>query len=127
MKIIGYLDSLILFFLMGGSIYLNLKSSQIFITASQKERYLLDIISNIYGGVVSTEKPSNSFKWLVYRKADIVKILDYFKISPCRSNKQNRLNAVCTYLNLREFKAHLSPEDSKLGLEWKNFLLNWKE
>jgi len=54
-------------------------------------------------------------------------MLDYFKISPCRSNKKNRKNAVRTYLDLRELKAHLAPEDTKLGIQWKHFLLNWNE
>ena len=41
-----------------GSIYLNLASSQIYLTAGQKNKYLLDIISELYGGKVYIEKTS---------------------------------------------------------------------
>lgn len=44
------------FFDSDGSIYLNLKYSQIFITAGQKNKYLLDILCELYGGSIYIEK-----------------------------------------------------------------------
>jgi hypothetical protein len=41
-----------------GSVYLNLQSAQMFITATQKDRYLLDILCDLYGGTVYTQKTS---------------------------------------------------------------------
>jgi intein/homing endonuclease len=39
-----------------GSIYYNKASRQIFISLSQKKRFILDLIASVYGGIV---KPSN--------------------------------------------------------------------
>ena len=48
-KISAYLSGL---FDSDGSIYLNRTSGQVFITISQKTRYLLDLICSYYGGKV---------------------------------------------------------------------------
>ena len=46
-----------------GSIYMNISSYQVFISISQKRRYLLDIICNVYGGkVYSANKNKTAFK-----------------------------------------------------------------
>jgi len=111
------------FFDSDGSIYLNLKSSQVLITASQKNKYLLDILCELYGGSIYIEK--TSFKWIVYRKSEISKLLEYFKLNPCRSAKLNRINAIPKYFDLRDIKAHLQEESTILGKAWKKFLLRW--
>lgn len=41
------------FFDSDGSVYLNLLSSQMFITASQKNKFLLDMLAELYGGFQS--------------------------------------------------------------------------
>lgn len=111
------------FFDSDGSIYLNLKSSQIFITAGQKNKYLLDLICNLYGGSIYIEK--TSFKWVVFRKSEIIKLLEYFKLNPCKSAKFNRIYAIPKYYELRDLKAHLAEESTILGKAWKKFLLRW--
>jgi len=111
------------FFDSDGSIYLNLKSSQMFITAGQQNKYLLDICCELYGGSIYIEKIS--FKWIVYTKSEIIKLLEYFKLNPCRSAKLNRINAVPKYYELRGLKAHLAEESTILGKAWKKFLLRW--
>ena len=56
-----------------------------------------------------------------------IKLLEYFKLCPCRSAKLNRINAVHKYLELRELKAHLASDNSILGKTWKKFLLKWSK
>ena len=92
-------------------------------TAGQKNKYLLDILCELYGGSVYIEK--TSFKWVVSKKSEIIKLLDYFKICPCRSAKLNRINAIHKYIELRELKAHLAGNTTILGKAWKIFLLRW--
>jgi Cytochrome C and Quinol oxidase polypeptide I/LAGLIDADG endonuclease len=104
-----------------GSIYLNLLSSQMFISVSQKNKYLLDLLLELYGGIVYIQK--DSFKWSVYNKKEIIKLLEYFTFCPSRSAKNNRLKSIKRYLELRELKAHLATENSILGKAWKKFLL----
>lgn len=111
------------FFDSDGSVYLNPKSSQMFITASQKNKYILDQLPNKYGGKIYIQK--DSFKWVVYQKAEIIKLLDYFKLCPSRSAKHNRLKAITKYHELRDLKAHLASDNSILGKAWKKFVLKW--
>ena len=62
-----------------GSIYLNIKSQQVFITITQKSRVLLDIISNVYGGkVYSANANTTAFKLIVSRKADTINLIDNY-------------------------------------------------
>lgn len=113
------------FFDSDGSVYLNLISYQMFITASQKNKYLLDIICELYGVSVYIEKLS--FKWVVYKKSEIINLLAYFKLCPCRSAKFNRINGINKYLELRELKAQLAKPTTILGKAWNKFLLNWNK
>ena len=64
-------------------------------------------------------------KGVVYRKSEIIKLLDYFKMCPSRSAKKNRLLAIKRYHELRDLKSHLQTENSIQGKAWKKFLLKW--
>jgi hypothetical protein len=46
------------FFDSDGSVYLSIMSSQVFITASQKNKFILDSLPNIYGGTIYIQKES---------------------------------------------------------------------
>jgi hypothetical protein len=113
------------FFDSDGSVYLNLASSQLFITASQKNKSILEPLMDLYGGTIYIQK--ESFKWVVYKKLEIIKLLDYFNICPSRSAKHNRLKAIKRYLELRDLKAHLASPFSILGKIWTKFLVRWEK
>lgn len=62
-----------------GSIYYNKKSMQVFITVSQKNRYLLDILESVYGGkVYSSNKDKTAFKWIISKKNEIIDIINNY-------------------------------------------------
>ena len=111
------------FFDSDGCILINLQSQQIVINCGQKNKFLLDLLPPLYGGTVYAEKIS--FKWVVFRKNEIIDLLNYFKVCPSRSAKMNRLLMIPKYLELRELKAHLKSPESLLGKAWKKFLLKW--
>jgi hypothetical protein len=113
------------FFDSDGSVYFNLLSSQLLITASQKNKFILDMLVDLYGGTVYIQK--ESFKWVVFKKAEIKNLLNYFILCPSRSAKHNRLKSISRYYELRELKAHLASENSILGKAWKKFLLRWSK
>jgi hypothetical protein len=113
------------FFDSDGSIYLNLKSFQIFITTSQKNKFLLDLLPELYGGNIYIQK--KSFKWIVYKKLEIIKLLDYFNLCPSRSAKHIRLKLIKRYHELRDLKAHLASQNEVLGKAWNKFLLKWEK
>lgn len=112
------------FFDSDGSVYLNLESAQLFITASQKNRFILDSLTELYGGTIYIQK--DSFKWMIYKQQEILALLDnYFKQFPSRSAKHNRLKLIKRYYELRTFKAHLATQNSVLGKAWKKLLIKW--
>ena len=113
------------FFDSDGSIYINLTSSQMFITASQKNKFILEPLVELYGGDIYIQK--NSFKWTVYKKKEILNLLNYFILCPSRSAKHNRIKAVKRYYQLKELKASSASENSILGKAWKKFLLRWNK
>ena len=50
------------FFDSDGSIYMNDKSGQLFITASQKNKYILDALVVLYGGTIYPMVKVGAFK-----------------------------------------------------------------
>lgn len=116
----GFLDSV-------GSINLNLKYSQLFITATQKNKLLLDPLKELYGGEIYILSKVEAFKWMIYRKDEIDKFrTNYLKVYPLKSGKQFRINLLDKYYELRLLKAHLAPENSLLGKSWKEFMDKWE-
>lgn len=114
------------FFDSDGSIYLNILSDQIFITASQKNRFLLDDLVNLYGGTIYPMVKVGAFKWTVFRKDDVFRLIEYFSINPSRSAKQKRLKLLHRYYNLRSLKAHLAYPGSLWAKNWNKLLKDWE-
>ena len=83
----GFIDS-------DGSIYLNQKSGQIFISASQKNKYLLEPLIKLYSGRIDITNPKcEAFKYIIYRKQEVFNMIDnYFSKYPLKSKKQKRIN-----------------------------------
>lgn len=115
------------FFDTDGSVYFDLESNQIYITASQKNKLLLDPLIKLYGGHVYLSNGKEHFKWIVYRKQEILNLLEYFKLYPPRSGKLNRIKLIPKFYELRKLKAHKATENSILGKIWKQFLIKWKD
>lgn len=114
------------FFDTDGSIYLKDKSGQIFITATQKNRFILDALVELYGGKIYTEVKKEAFKWTCYKKSEVLSLVnDYFKVNPCRSEKLTRLTMANRFYELRQLHAHTSSPNSDLGKAWKHFMVKW--
>ena len=114
------------FFDSDGSIYINVPSSQVFITASQKNRFILDDLVNLYGGTIYPMVKVGAFKWTVFRKDHIGRLIEYFNVNPSKSAKQKRLKLLDKYYNLRSQKAHLASANSLLTKNWNKFLKDWE-
>lgn len=113
------------FFDSDGSVYLNLLSDQIFITASQKNKFLLDSLVALYGGIIYPMVKVDAFKWTVFRKDEILNLLNYFEKNPPISAKHKRLKLIPKYLELRGLKAHNALPNTILGKAWTSFLKKW--
>jgi hypothetical protein len=70
---------------------------------------------NLYGGKIYILKSAEAFKWVIYRKEEINKLLNYFTLYPLRSAKHVRIKLIPKYHELRSLKAHRSTETSVLG------------
>lgn len=114
------------FFDTDGSIYFNLLSSQMFITAAQKNKFLLEPLTKLYGGSVYLSKGKTHFKWIVYRKEEINNLIKYFNIYPPKSAKLSRINLIAEYNDLRSKGGHKAISNSVLGKLWKEFLIKWE-
>ena len=115
------------FFDADGSITLNKTSGQLAITLTQKTSEILQPLINIYGGLVYIDRTSNSFKWYISNKEDILKIIEYFKNYPSRSLKKNRLHLIPRCYELKEIGAHKALKDDSpfLAKSWILFNDKW--
>lgn len=114
------------FFDSDGSVFMNTLSGQLFITASQKNKFLLDSLVALYGGKIYTLRKVGAFKWTVFRKDEVLSLANnYFKSYPSRSAKQMRLNMIPKFYELRGQHAHKASPDSVLGKVWKIFSIKW--
>ena len=116
----GFIDS-------DGSIYYNLSSIQLFITISQKNKLLLDPLVKLYGGNIYIQSKLGYFKWTVYKKDEIINLLNYFKINPLRSPKQIRISLIPDFYYLIKLGAHRASNNSLLKKLWIKFENKWNK
>lgn len=114
------------FFDADGTITINKTKWQLSISVSQKTTELLTPLIKLYGGNVYIDRgSSNSFKWYITKKEDILKLIEYFKIHPSRSAKNNRLHLVPKYYELKDMKAHKATSNTLLAKSWNIFIKKW--
>ena len=115
----GFIDS-------DGSIYYSEASGQVFISISQKNKYLLEPLINIYGGRVDIISPkTEAFKYIIYRKLELYNLIDnYFRKYPLKTAKFHRLNLIKDFYCLW---AHRNNKDINKFNEWIKFKDKWEK
>ena len=115
----GFIDS-------DGSVYFNEQSGQVFISASQKNIYLLEPLVKIYGGRIDPHGAKiDAFKYVVYRKQELFNLIDnYFSIYPLKSMKVNRLHLIKQFYLLRVYK---NGQNIEKFIEWVKFKDKWEK
>jgi hypothetical protein len=109
-----------------GTITINQTNTQLSISASQKTSEILQPLLELYKGNIYIDRGSSqSFKWYITKREDILKLVEYFKINPLRSAKKNRLHLIQKYYELIDLKADLAPSDSLLAKAFKLFMEKW--
>ena len=80
----GFVDS-------DGSIYFSEQSGQVFISITQKNKYLLEPLIQLYGGRIDIcSSKTEAFKYIVYRKNELFNLIDnYFSKYPLRTKKSS--------------------------------------
>jgi hypothetical protein len=115
----GFIDS-------DGSVYYNEASGQVFIGISQKNKYLLEPLIQIYGGRVDISSPKReAFKYVMYRKAELFNLIEnYLNKYPLRTEKMKRINLIKQFYLVRLSKKN---DDVVKFNEWVKFKDKWEK
>ena len=114
------------FFDADGTVTINSTTTQLSISASQKTSELLQPLLEIFGGNIYIDRGSSqSFKWYITKREDILKLIEYFKKYPSRSAKKNRLHLIPKYYELKDLKAHKALPGTFLEKSWTYFNNKW--
>ena len=113
----GFIDS-------DGSIYLSEKSGKIFLSITQKNKYLLEPLIRLYGGRIDILSPKKeAFKYVIYRKNELFNLMDdYFNRYPLKTKKSSRLLLIKQFYLKRISKNN--QDINKLN-EWILFKDKW--
>lgn len=115
----GFMDS-------DGSVYYNQASGQVFISISQKNRYLLEPLIALYGGRIDILSPKiEAFKYVVYRKVELFNLIDnYFTKYPLKTEKMKRIKLIRSFYMLRVDRY---TQDIIKYNEWIKFKDRWEK
>lgn len=114
------------FFDADGTIGINKTNLQLSLALTQKTSELLNPLVELYGGKVYIDTGSSqSFKWYISKREDVVKLMEYFKQYPPKSAKIKRLHLVERFYELKDMKAYKAAPDSLLAKSWEIFYKNW--
>jgi hypothetical protein len=115
----GFIDS-------DGSVYYNEASGQVFISLTQKNKYLLEPLIALYGGRIDILSPKiEAFKYIIYKKAELFNLIDnYFINYPLKSEKMKRVRLIRDFYELRP---HRNSQDIQKFNEWVKFKDRWEK
>ena len=118
----GFIDS-------DGSIYLNEKSGQIFISITQKNRFLLEPLIHIYSGRIDILSPKiEAFKYIIYRKIELYSLIDnYFTKYPLKTEKSKRVNLIKEFYDLRTYNNNKNNCDINKLNAWVLYKDKWEK
>lgn len=114
------------FFDADGTVAINSSNWQLSISAGQKTTEILHPLVEIFGGYIYIDRGGNgSFKWYVTKKSEIDNLIEYFKVYPSKSAKNNRLHLIPLFYELKSMKAHIASVNSLQAKAWEIFLIKW--
>ena len=110
-----------------GSVYYNKTSMQVFITISQKNLYLLNLLVSVYGGkVYSANSNKTAYKWTISRKIEVIDLIDnYFHWNSCVSAKNKKFGLIKQFYYLSSIGALKATLDTPLGKSFDQFVKRW--
>lgn len=104
-----------------GSIHIDVKSGQLSISVTQKNKYLLDPLINLYGGKIYILNSKEAFKYTIFRKKEVLNLVDdYFSKYPLKSSKVRKFNLIKNFYLLVDHR-HFNVNQIDKFNEWINF------
>jgi len=114
------------FFDANGSISINKTNWQLSLTVTQKTSELLNPLIDLYDGNIYVDNGSSqSFKWYITKREDVLKLIEYFKENPPKSAKIKRLHLVNNFYELKDMKAHKALSGTLLAKSLEIFHKKW--
>lgn len=112
-----------------GSISLNEENGQVLIEITQKNKYLLDPLVNIYGGRIKIiSSRTEAFNYIIYRKIELFNLIDtYFTKYPLKTKKLNRINLIKEFYFKWISKKDINQIASTLMVEKFNEWIKFKD
>jgi len=109
-----------------GFVYFSEKSGQVFISITQKNKYILEPLIHLYGGRIDINSPKReAFKYIVYRKNELFNLIDnYFSKYPLKTKKSSRLHLVKQF-----FLLHINKDSQDINKynKWVLFKDKWEK
>ena len=120
----GLLDS-------DGSIHIE-ESGQLIISVTQKNKYLLEPLQNLYGGRIKILRSKEAFMYSIYRKNEILGLVDnYFNKYPLKSSKASKINLIKDFYQLemppQKLKFEFFESNPKKIKDWIDFKNKWEK
>ena len=114
-----------------GSIHIP-KSGQLSISVTQKNKYLLEPLQNLYGGRISIIRSKEAFMYTIYRKEEILGLVDgYFKCYPLKSSKASKIDLIKDFYQLgippQELNFDVFASNPKKFKDWIDFKDKWEK
>ena len=118
----GFIDS-------DGSVYLNEKSGQIFISITQKNRFLLEPLVSLYGGRIDILSPKiEAFKYVIYRKNELYSLIDNsFSKYPLKTEKFKTVCLIKQFYDLRTYCNKNNIHDINKLNKWVSYKDKWEK
>ena len=95
------------------------------ISVSNKKEIDCLPFKKIFGGFVRLDSNSNTHKWEISKKEEILFFCDYLKKHTLYSHKKRRIFLVPRFFNLREIDAFKQPKESLTYKIWVQFEKKW--
>jgi hypothetical protein len=100
--------------------------NQLSISVSHKTYELLEPLVKLYGGDIYIDNgKSQSFKWFISKREEIINLMTYFKENPSRSTKIKRIHLINKFYELKDIKADKALPGSLLSKTWHYFYNKW--
>ena len=117
------------FFDADGTITCSIKNNhpQLTISVSNKHEENIKDFKSVFGGNIYFDKGGyGSYKWSIQSKKDVEMFLEYIKIYPSRSHKNQRFFLIPKYYKLKLLKAYKQDPGSALDKAWQRLIEDWK-
>lgn len=98
---------------------------QLVISISNKKEINCLPFKQMFGGFTRLDSRSNTYKWELLKKEQILFFCNYLKKYPLRSHKKQRIRLVPKFFELRDICAYKYPEESLTYKTWQKFEKKW--